>query len=145
MSSPIKDPPPYIIPDAIGDNVKVYKVHTPFDPASAPTRSEYRVPAQSTTVQTTSTTPERNRYVNYESDLGRSPSMTTCTYCREQVLTQVTYKVGTYAWLMCLLFILCGFVLGCCLLPFFLKFFKDVYHSCPKCQRVLHVEKKRCC
>ncbi|KAF5895187.1 lipopolysaccharide-induced tumor necrosis factor-alpha factor, partial [Clarias magur] len=105
MSAAVKDPPPYNIP---GDNVKVYKVHTPFDPASAASRSEYRVPTQTTTVQTTSTTPERNRFVNYESDLGRSPAMTTCTTCQEQILTQVTYKVGTYAWLMCLLFIVCG-------------------------------------
>lgn len=51
---------------------------------------------------------DRNRYVNYESELGRSPGMVTCPNCREQVLTHVTYKVGTYAWLMCLLFILCG-------------------------------------
>lgn len=41
--------------------------------------------------------------------------------------------------------VLFRFVLGCCLLPFFLKFFKDVYHSCPKCHRVLHVDKKQCC
>ncbi|XP_053508095.1 lipopolysaccharide-induced tumor necrosis factor-alpha factor homolog-like [Ictalurus furcatus] len=146
MSSGINDPPPYVIP--VGDqqdNVKVYKVHTPFTPSSASASSGYRVQTQTTTVQTTSTDRDRNKFVNYETELGRSPGMVTCTTCREQVLTQVTYKVGMYAWLMCLLFILCGFVIGCCLLPFCLKFFKDVYHSCPKCHRVLHVEKKKCC
>ncbi|KAB5554268.1 hypothetical protein PHYPO_G00048380 [Pangasianodon hypophthalmus] len=144
MSSGIKDPPPYVIPvDDQGDNVKVYKVHTPFNPQSTSVNPDYRVQTQATTVHTTST--DRNKFVSYESELGRSPGMVTCTSCREQVLTQVTYKVGMYAWLMCLLFILCGFVIGCCLLPFCLKFFKDVYHSCPKCHRILHVEKKRCC
>ncbi|XP_027012638.1 lipopolysaccharide-induced tumor necrosis factor-alpha factor homolog-like [Tachysurus fulvidraco] len=145
MSSGIKDPPPYVIPvDKGGDDVRVYKVHTPFDPKStSASASDFRVPTQSTTNYTTPT--DRNRYVNYESELGRSPGMVTCPNCREQVLTHVTYKVGTYAWLMCLLFILCGFIIGCCLLPFCLKFFKDVYHSCPKCNRVLYVNKKKCC
>lgn len=36
-------------------------------------------------------------------------------------------------------------VLGCCLIPFFVNHFKDAYHSCPRCRRVLHVHKKRCC
>ncbi|XP_062841155.1 lipopolysaccharide-induced tumor necrosis factor-alpha factor homolog-like [Trichomycterus rosablanca] len=144
MSSVQKNPPPYIIPmDGAGDGVKVYKVHTPFSP-TASTIQDYRVqPTQSTTVQ--SSAADKNRFVSYDSELGRSPGMVTCTNCREQVLTQVTYKVGAYAWLMCILFILCGLIIGCCLLPFFLKFFKDAYHSCPKCQRILHVEKKRCC
>ncbi|MBN3303840.1 LITAF factor, partial [Amia calva] len=71
--------------------------------------------------------------------------MTTCIYCRQQVLTNVQYKVGTYAWLMCLLFILCGLIVGCCLIPFFVKFFKDAYHTCPKCQRMLHIHKRSCC
>ncbi|XP_060757083.1 lipopolysaccharide-induced tumor necrosis factor-alpha factor homolog-like [Neoarius graeffei] len=145
MTSGAQDPPPYAVPvDEQGDNVRVYKVHTPFDPTSAASANpDHRVKTQTTTVYTTST--DRNRFVNYESELGRSPGMVTCPSCQEQVLTQVTYKVGTYAWLMCILFILCGFIIGCCLLPFFLKFFKDVQHSCPKCHRVLHVEKKKCC
>ncbi|KAI5623085.1 lipopolysaccharide-induced tumor necrosis factor-alpha factor-like, partial [Silurus asotus] len=129
--------------DTPGDNVKVYKVHTGFDPKGSSGNPDYRVPTHISTAQTTSS--DRNKFVSYETELGRSPGMVTCTSCQEQVLTHVTYKVGMYAWLMCLLFILCGLVIGCCLLPFFLKFFKDVYHSCPKCHRVLHVEKKRCC
>lgn len=48
------------------------------------------------------------RFVSPDSDLGRSAGMTTCTSCQQQVMTNVTYKAGTYAWLMCLLFICCG-------------------------------------
>ncbi|XP_016134914.1 lipopolysaccharide-induced tumor necrosis factor-alpha factor homolog isoform X1 [Sinocyclocheilus grahami] len=91
-------------------------------------------------------TEAKNKFVSYESyELGRNPGMATCTTCQQQVLTNVTYKVGVYAWLMCLLFILCGLILCCCLIPFFMKFFKDVYHTCPKCNKILHIERKRCC
>ncbi|KAF0032497.1 hypothetical protein F2P81_014787 [Scophthalmus maximus] len=87
----------------------------------------------------------KRKYVSYDSALERSPAMTTCTSCQQQVMTNVSYKAGTYAWLMCLLFICCGLVLCCCLIPFFLKNFKDAYHTCPRCNRVLHVDKKQCC
>lgn len=36
-------------------------------------------------------------------------------------------------------------LLGCCLIPFLLNFFKDAYHTCPRCQRVLHIHRKTCC
>ncbi|KAL0197903.1 hypothetical protein M9458_006443, partial [Cirrhinus mrigala] len=54
-------------------------------------------------------TEAKNKFVSYDSyELGRNPGMATCTSCQQQVLTNVTYKVGVYAWLMCLLLILCG-------------------------------------
>ncbi|XP_036944851.1 cell death-inducing p53-target protein 1-like [Acanthopagrus latus] len=87
----------------------------------------------------------KRRFVSYETPLGSSPGMTTCTSCQQQVMTNVTYKAGTYAWLMCLLFICCGLACGCFLIPLFVKHFKDAYHTCPRCNRVLHVEKKKCC
>ncbi|KAL6476205.1 hypothetical protein MHYP_G00147040 [Metynnis hypsauchen] len=140
-----KDPPPYIIPvESKGDNVKVYKVHTPFNPASS-THEDYQIRTHTTNVQSSSADDGKNKFVSYDSQLGRTPGMTSCTTCREQVLTNVTYKVGAFAWLMCILFILCGLVVGCCLIPFFIKHFKDAYHSCPRCNRILYVEKKRCC
>ncbi|XP_026858552.2 lipopolysaccharide-induced tumor necrosis factor-alpha factor homolog [Electrophorus electricus] len=145
MSSGAKDPPPYIVPvDEKGDSVKVYKVHTPFNPANS-NDDQFQLRTHNSSVQVSSADNAKNKYVSYDTQLGRSPAMATCTDCREQVLTQVTYKVGAYAWLMCLLFICCGFILGCCLIPFFVKFFKDAYHTCPKCGRIIHVDKKRCC
>lgn len=124
----------------------------------------------------------RAKFVSYEAELRCSPGLATCPSCRTQVTTEVTFKAGTFAWLMCLVFVLCGWeafkhfslvvfctpasithsiskkyeisvwffpphrlVLGCCLIPFFINHFKDAYHSCPRCQRVLHVHKKRCC
>ncbi|XP_040918581.1 cell death-inducing p53-target protein 1 [Toxotes jaculatrix] len=140
-----KEPPPYIIPvEGQGDGVKVYHVHTPFTPPTS----------QEPTVYTSGgggvgsgleSGDGRRKFVSYDTALGRTPGMTTCTSCQQQVMTNVTYKAGTYAWLMCLLFICCGLVLCCCLIPFFVKNFKDAYHTCPRCNRVLHVEKKKCC
>ncbi|XP_018612449.1 lITAF domain-containing protein [Scleropages formosus] len=140
---PPSSPPPYIIPVADKrDDVKVYHLHTPFNPPQSTEGNQYRVQTFSTSQADQRS---KNKFVSYETELGRSPGLTTCVSCQQQVMTNVTYKVGTYAWLICILFILCGLVLGCCLLPFFLKFFKDVYHSCPRCNQILHVEKKRCC
>ncbi len=57
-------------------------------------------------VQSTET---KNKFVSYDSyELGRNPGMASCISCQQQVLTNVTHKVGVYAWLMCLLIILCG-------------------------------------
>ncbi|KAG9329470.1 hypothetical protein JZ751_014454 [Albula glossodonta] len=146
-------PPPYLTPGqqttGQGD-VRVYHVHTPFTPPPTTitdnpyhvqtTHTKYVVPGSGLALAG-----QKQKYVSYESNLGRNPGMTTCTSCQAQVMTNVTYKVGTYAWLMCILLILCGFIIGCCLIPFFMKFFKDAYHTCPRCNRVLHVEKKKCC
>uniref|UniRef100_A0A3Q4AJV9 LITAF domain-containing protein n=1 Tax=Mola mola TaxID=94237 RepID=A0A3Q4AJV9_MOLML len=90
-------------------------------------------------------TAPRPKFVSYETQLHRSPALTTCPSCRTQVTTQVTYRVGTYAWLMCLMFVLCGLLLGCCLIPLFVNGFKDACHTCPRCQRILHIHRKTCC
>uniref|UniRef100_A0A671XAR4 LITAF domain-containing protein n=1 Tax=Sparus aurata TaxID=8175 RepID=A0A671XAR4_SPAAU len=62
----------------------------------------------------------KRKYVSYETPLGSSPGMTTCTS-------------------------LCVLACGCFLIPLFVKHFKDAYHTCPRCNRILHVEKKKCC
>ncbi|XP_055753716.1 lipopolysaccharide-induced tumor necrosis factor-alpha factor homolog-like [Salvelinus fontinalis] len=156
MSVNEKEPPPYNIPvEGQGDNgVKVYHVHTPFNPPSStiPSNNYYVSQSQGKPVYTSGgggiggggETPTQ-KFVSYDTELGRSEGMTTCTSCQQQVMTNVTYKVGAFAWLSCILFILCGLVVGCCLIPFFLKHFKDVYHSCPRCNRIIHVEKPSCC
>ncbi|KAF7663311.1 hypothetical protein LDENG_00213570 [Lucifuga dentata] len=88
--------------------------------------------------------PPRPKFVSYETEFRRSPALTTCPSCQSQVTTQITYRSGPCTWLMCLVFILCGLVLGCCLIPFFVSYFKDAYHICPRCRRVLHTHKKTC-
>uniref|UniRef100_A0A3B3SPK3 LITAF domain-containing protein n=1 Tax=Paramormyrops kingsleyae TaxID=1676925 RepID=A0A3B3SPK3_9TELE len=75
-------------------------------------------------------------------NLGPEPAITTCTNCRQRVTTNVVYKAGAFAWLICLAFILFGFVFGCCLIPFFMDAFQDAHHSCPQCNASLHVHKR---
>ncbi|XP_028311392.1 lITAF domain-containing protein [Gouania willdenowi] len=128
--------PPYIIPSQ--EDVKLYKVHSPFHPQDNPR------PVVTTGVGNADGD-GRTKYVSYDTGLGFNSGTTTCTSCQQQVRTDVTYKAGTYAWLMCLLFICCGLFLCCCLIPFFMDRFKDAHHTCPICHRVLHVEKRKCC
>ncbi|XP_056461489.1 lipopolysaccharide-induced tumor necrosis factor-alpha factor homolog-like [Gadus chalcogrammus] len=145
--------PPYILPTEgkPGGGVSVYHLHTPFNPN--PPQHEVG-PNESPQVYTSGGSahggpnpePPTKIYRSPDSDmLGRTAGKTTCTSCQQDVTTNVTYKPGTYAVLMCLLFICCGLFLCCCLIPFFMKDFKDAYHTCPRCNRVLHVEKKKCC
>uniref|UniRef100_A0A8C2YVY4 LITAF domain-containing protein n=1 Tax=Cyclopterus lumpus TaxID=8103 RepID=A0A8C2YVY4_CYCLU len=84
-------------------------------------------------------------YVVYETELFCYPALTTCPFCKTQVTTHVTYRVGGLVWLMCFLLALCGLFLGCCLIPFFVNYFKDAHHACPRCQRVLHIHRRTCC
>lgn len=136
--------PPYVIPvDGKGDDVKIYHLHTPFNPLES--SHEQQVQSAGNVNLNLEPTDGKRKYVSYDTALGRNPGTTTCTSCQQQVTTEVKYKAGTYAWLMCLLFICCGLVLCCCLIPFFMNSFKDAYHYCPRCKRVLHVEKKQCC
>ncbi|KAJ8251111.1 hypothetical protein GJAV_G00217410 [Gymnothorax javanicus] len=145
-SSGGKAPPPYLIGttktgDGQGGDVTMYHVHTPFPNVD----STLKNPSYQVQTAGNAYSESKQKFTSYDNELGRTPGMTTCTACQQQVMTNVTYKVGTYAWLMCLLFICCGLVIGCCLIPFFVKYFKDAYHTCPRCNRVLHVEKKKCC
>ncbi|CAL8264461.1 unnamed protein product [Gadus morhua 'NCC'] len=127
--------------------VSVYHLHTPFNPNLPQDEGVSKKSAsQVDTSGPGGPNPDDIKiYRSPHSDLGRTAGKTTCTSCQQEVTTIVTYKAGTYAWLMCLLFICCGLFLCCCLIPFFMKDFKDAYHTCPRCNRVLHVDKKKCC
>uniref|UniRef100_A0A674NIJ2 LITAF domain-containing protein n=1 Tax=Takifugu rubripes TaxID=31033 RepID=A0A674NIJ2_TAKRU len=118
-----------------GQEVRVYHIHSPFSPSTT----------SSVLLLSWSCSTMRPKLVSYETRLHRNPGLTTCPSCRTQVTSLVTYKVGLYAWFMCFVFVFCGLLLGCCLIPFFVNFFKDAYHTCPRCQRVLHIHRKTCC
>ncbi|XP_023273123.1 lipopolysaccharide-induced tumor necrosis factor-alpha factor homolog [Seriola lalandi dorsalis] len=146
-------PPPYFLPDEsqTGQDVRIYHIHSPFSPPRSP--PSFFSPGNGCSTQTHSPLPAsalpasnpRLKFVSYETELYHSPALTTCPSCQTQVTTQVDYQVGRHAWLMCLVFVLCGLVFGCCLIPFFVKHFKDAYHTCPHCRRVLHVHRRTCC
>ncbi|XP_019117383.1 lipopolysaccharide-induced tumor necrosis factor-alpha factor homolog [Larimichthys crocea] len=154
VDEPFPTPPPYFLPDErqTGQDVTIYHIHTPFSPSPAPPSFSFS-PTVGCSTQINTPLPAsalppstpKLKFVSYETELYRSPALTTCPSCQTQVTTQVTYRVGTHAWLMCLVFVLCGLLLGCCLIPLFVKYFKDAYHTCPRCRRVLHIHRKTCC
>ncbi|KAJ8001353.1 hypothetical protein DPEC_G00168650 [Dallia pectoralis] len=89
--------------------------------------------------------PGQSSGMQFQTELGVSPGQTRCPSCQTQVTTDVRTSAGSFAWTMCLVFILCGLILGCCLIPFLVRHFKDTYHTCPRCQMVLYIHKKTCC
>ncbi|XP_077589804.1 lITAF domain-containing protein [Stigmatopora nigra] len=144
MASDLKHPPPYTIPvEPSGDKVKVYHVHTPFNPAS-PTPVPQVYTSGGGGLSSGFDTGKKN-VTSYDTALGFNSGMTTCPSCQQQVMTNVAYKPGMYSWLMVCLFICLGLVACCCLIPLLVKQFKDAHHTCPRCNRLLHVEKRKCC
>ncbi|CAK6971799.1 lipopolysaccharide-induced tumor necrosis factor-alpha factor homolog [Scomber scombrus] len=146
-NEPFPTPPPYLLQDESQADVRIYHIHSPFSPAPPPPSFSFSPGVACSTLPVSDSYPStpRPKFVSYETELYRSPALTACPSCQTQVTTQVTFKVGKHAWLMCLVFVLCGLVLGCCLIPFFVKNFKDAYHTCPRCRRVLHIHRKTCC
>eukprot|EP01091_Cochliopodium_minus_P018527 TRINITY_DN7545_c0_g1_i1.p1 TRINITY_DN7545_c0_g1~~TRINITY_DN7545_c0_g1_i1.p1 ORF type:complete len:206 (+),score=32.52 TRINITY_DN7545_c0_g1_i1:18-635(+) len=58
---------------------------------------------------------------------------TYCVCCQRQVHTQTVQKASSMAWALCILMIIFGCWLGCCLIPFCLEGFQETQHSCPHC------------
>uniref|UniRef100_A0A3Q4HQ92 LITAF domain-containing protein n=1 Tax=Neolamprologus brichardi TaxID=32507 RepID=A0A3Q4HQ92_NEOBR len=54
-----------------------------------------------------------------------------CPTCKELIITQTKRKVGETTWLACCLCSMLGCIGGCCIIPFYMKNFKDVLHQCP--------------
>ncbi|KAM7394591.1 hypothetical protein PAMP_021382 [Pampus punctatissimus] len=74
--------------------------------------------------------------------LGDSPVQIACPKCHQTVLSKVEYSSGLLTYLLCGGLFFCGFVLGCCLIPFCVDRMKDAKHTCPTCKTVLGVYKR---
>uniref|UniRef100_A0A672YDV9 Lipopolysaccharide-induced TNF factor n=1 Tax=Sphaeramia orbicularis TaxID=375764 RepID=A0A672YDV9_9TELE len=74
--------------------------------------------------------------------LGVGPVQVSCPKCHQTVLSKVDYTSGLLTYLFCGGLFFCGFVFGCCLIPFCVDRLKDAKHSCPTCKTVLGVYKR---
>ncbi|XP_053712236.1 lipopolysaccharide-induced tumor necrosis factor-alpha factor homolog [Synchiropus splendidus] len=71
----------------------------------------------------------------------KNPGYIWCSHCNKTVISDVKYKRGSFSWIVCGLMAL--FLLWpCFLFALCLKTCKDVEHTCPSCQRVLHLYKR---
>ncbi|CAH8666957.1 unnamed protein product [Heterobilharzia americana] len=73
--------------------------------------------------------------------LGRLPKSFRCECCQQVTVTRTTYQIGALTWLMAAFIFLCGGILGCFLIPFFVDCCKDVKHVCPFCGTEIGVVK----
>ncbi|XP_071126543.1 cell death-inducing p53-target protein 1 homolog [Mytilus edulis] len=65
-----------------------------------------------------------------------SPVRTTCPSCNADVMTAISFEVGTMAWIVAGCLCLFGFWL-CCFIPFLVDGCKDVVHTCPNCNHMV--------
>ncbi|GAB6019223.1 hypothetical protein CHUAL_000832 [Chamberlinius hualienensis] len=69
----------------------------------------------------------------------RTPMEITCPHCYMQVVTMLKPKRGIAAYLLFVLLILCGCILGCCLIPLYWTPCLDIKHYCPHCHKLIGV------
>uniref|UniRef100_A0A3B5B4L7 LITAF domain-containing protein n=1 Tax=Stegastes partitus TaxID=144197 RepID=A0A3B5B4L7_9TELE len=141
MDEPFPTPPPYFLPGKNAHSTKKRESLIVWCGGS-PTKHSFESPHVFSLASAAPSNAQEPKFVTFETGLYRSPALTTCISCQAQVTTQVTFRVGTHTNVS---FLSSRLLLGCCLIPFFVNHFKDAYHTCPRCERVLHVERKTCC
>ena len=67
-----------------------------------------------------------------------SPQPVTCPHCHATMTSTVHYEAGTATWLSCVGICALGGGMGCCLIPFCVKPFKDCLHYCANCETFLY-------
>ena len=98
--------------------------------AGAPPPVVAGAPAPVVVVQQSTTAP-------LPANLGPSSMMCVCPSCHSTITTTTVYETGTLCWVICLIMLLFGLWLGCCLIPFCVDGCKDVVHKCPNCNALI--------
>ena len=60
-----------------------------------------------------------------------------CHKCAKTGITEVENVAGGFAFILCLVLVILGCWLGCCVIPFFVPACMDQIHRCSKCSEVL--------
>ncbi|UJR26659.1 hypothetical protein I4U23_007976 [Adineta vaga] len=94
---------------------------------------------------------ENMKYINYNEEdslmslgqnilpieVGHEPLHCTCSNCQSSIVTLVQQTPGLSVWLLCLLTIIIGCWLGCCLIPFCIRGIQNTQHYCPNCKALI--------
>ncbi|CAL9700616.1 unnamed protein product [Knipowitschia caucasica] len=128
MDKSTLDPPPYSGP---GPGFAVQQQGPPM---------YYQPPAQPVSYQYSTQQQVVQSVVVVHAQPSESPGQMKCPFCQKDVVTMTNYKNGLLTWLICGAIGL--FFWPCCWIPFCIDACKDVEHSCPSCNSVLHLHKR---
>lgn len=70
------------------------------------------------------------------------PFPVQCPFCHSLVTTKIVHVSGCLTYLVCVATGVFTSFLGCCLIPFCMKRFKDVKHYCPQCEQLVAIYKR---
>ncbi|KAK2181712.1 hypothetical protein NP493_385g02003 [Ridgeia piscesae] len=116
--------------------------------APRPLQPPHRNPSQPQVWHTQSTTVVVNQPMPVERPgpvrllSSSEPTDTVCFNCGQVVVTYLYHESGSCTYVSCVFLAVIGCDCGCCLLPFFMDWFKDAVHKCPKCHVILGKHKK---
>ncbi|XP_054897144.1 cell death-inducing p53-target protein 1 homolog [Poeciliopsis prolifica] len=106
---------------------------------------QYPQPAQQLVVQYVATTQQNLHSGNHVLLVQHMPTDVAgsmlCPHCKNNVVTSIEYKVGLLTWIIFGVLLL--FCWPCSCIPFCVNSCKDVQHSCPECNNVLYLYKRR--
>ena len=133
MSSVAPDPPPYTPQAAVYTTKSSYGVNGKQMPPP-PQAITASVSGGVTTAYLYGVQPKRV--------FSRHPTSLICQHCNASVVTKPRAEVGAFTWLIAGGMVFVGLWLGCCIIPFFIDECKDIYHECPKCNKLIDVYKR---
>ncbi|KAL7845433.1 hypothetical protein AOLI_G00236250 [Acnodon oligacanthus] len=73
--------------------------------------------------------------------LKEMPGRMRCQFCQQEITTVTKPINGALTWVVFGTLLVFG-IWPCCLIPFCVKSCKDIEHSCPYCQNIVHIHKR---
>ncbi|MEQ2289270.1 hypothetical protein AMECASPLE_031229 [Ameca splendens] len=101
----------------------------------------YMLPPPQSSEQVTAAAQEAADSILPVEKLGGTSGVTMCPSCKEVVVTETHSTRSDTMWILCFLCCFIGCVAGCCLVPFYMKRFRNVHHQCPRCQAKIYTHR----
>jgi lipopolysaccharide-induced tumor necrosis factor-alpha factor len=67
----------------------------------------------------------------------KCPQILYCPSCKKEILSNIKFTPGVFAWVACGCCALIGCFWGCCLIPFCIHKTQDVLHFCSVCNNFI--------